>query len=229
MGLFQHALRWLLWTPRTWVHPRPKVLGCRVCLGCMVILDDCESLLVPFLETLEVLVSSLWKTPDMSLAQLWGFTLSFPWVSVFLFRAPWLGGRASPLRRARISSPEPMLSDWLFLGLSWLRWNEGFVPFFEFQRAGADSHDQTLRIGPWRRWHRLASQNVLVRDPGSSSDLGQLGVFLAYPWLLQPSVVIRRGLMSHGCYEFKALWHHRCWLHWCSCPFTMILVSYGFS
>ena len=53
--------------------------------------EDWEALLASFLETLEVLVSSLWKTPDMSLARLRGFTLSFPCESLFLFRSSEIG------------------------------------------------------------------------------------------------------------------------------------------
>ena len=61
----------------------------------MVFLEDWESLLAPFLETIEVLVCSLWKTPDMSKARLRGFTLSFPWVALFLLRCSviWWEGR----------------------------------------------------------------------------------------------------------------------------------------
>ena len=44
----------------------------------MVIFEDWEALLALFLEMLEVNVSLLWKTPDMSLARLRGFILSSP-------------------------------------------------------------------------------------------------------------------------------------------------------
>lgn len=55
----------------------PKGPGCGVCLWGMVSFEDWKAILAGFLEMLEVLVSSLLKTPDMYLERLPMFPLSF--------------------------------------------------------------------------------------------------------------------------------------------------------